>query len=125
MLAIFLRRFVLVLTGLAFIGGATVQAMPPSDPLGIAAMQLAMSPDGDCASKKIDAQTTPSKTTPCKTVDLDCVKSMGCIGSPTIPGRPDSLAVPVQYARVAYWSTLSSRAGRSVEPDLFPPITAS
>jgi hypothetical protein len=124
MLAMFLRRFVLVLTGLAFIGGATVQAMPPSDAMRIAVVQPAMSPDGDCGSMKMDAQPAPSKTTPCKTVELDCVKSMGCIGSPTIPGRSDGLAAPVQYARVAYWSTLSSRAGLSIEPDLFPPITA-
>jgi hypothetical protein len=124
MLAIFLRRAVLVLTGLAFIGGATVQAMPPSDLMGIATTQLAMSTDGDCPGMKMDAQPTPAKTTPCKTVELDCVKSMGCIGSPTIPGRSDALAAPVQYARVAYWSTLSLQAGCSIEPDLFPPITA-
>jgi hypothetical protein len=59
---------------------------------------------------------------PCKGIMLDCVKQMGCLGTPALPDRSGILGVPVAYSIVSYWSLSPSLTGRDVEPDLFPPI---
>ena len=52
---------------------------------------------------------------------LDCVKQMGCIGSPNLPSRSAELRTPVSYSRVTYSSPTEERAGLSIAPDLLPP----
>jgi hypothetical protein len=116
-----LGRLVLVLTGFAFLIGATVQAMPLS-------VSSAMSPIqalGDCAQMAMaeQAASTPAKV-PSDALTIDCIKAMGCIGSPTLSTRSDELIRSVRYSLVAYWSSPSARAGLSIEPDLLPPIAA-
>jgi hypothetical protein len=59
---------------------------------------------------------------PCKGIMLDCVKQMGCLGTPALPDRSGVLGVPIAYAIVSYWSPSPSLTGQDVEPDLFPPI---
>jgi hypothetical protein len=115
-----LRRVVLVLTGFAFLIGATVQAMPLS-----ASATSSLTAVGNCAHMAMAEQATPSPANaPSNAVTIDCIKAMGCIGSPTISTRPDQLSRLVQYSLVAYWSSPCARAGLSIEPDLLPPIAA-
>jgi hypothetical protein len=116
-----LRHVVLVLTGFAFLIGATVQAMP----LSVSSATSSLPAVGDCAHMAMAEQATalPAKA-PCNAVSIDCIKAMGCIGSPTIPTRSGQLSRLVQYSLVAYWSSPCARTGLSVEPDLLPPIAA-
>ena len=117
-----LRRLLIVLTGLAFLMGAAVHAMPP---VASACMDAAQSAIDDCCVKmamKDHATPAPMKQVPCKGISLDCAKQVGCISSPALPAPSTALGSPTAYGRVAYWPPLASRAGLSIKPALFPPI---
>ena len=59
---------------------------------------------------------------PCHRGDLsECVKQMGCHGTPSLPVRQGEL-ISLAYGKVVYSIAASFRGGRSIEPDLFPPI---
>ncbi len=120
-----LRRVVIVLTGLAFLGGATVQALPPSD-LAPASTQPASDATADCAHMAMAPAHHPdsSQPMPCTGVTPDCLKAMGCIGFPNLPTAAGQVAEPVDYGRVAYWSAVALGDGRSIAPILLPPIRA-
>jgi hypothetical protein len=119
-----LRRLLIVLTGLAFLVGAAVQAMPPAEFMAPACMGAANTATGDCCANmamKDHATPAPMKQ-PCKGISLDCAKELGCMSSPALPASSSALASPTVYGRAAYWPPLTSRAGLSIKPDLFPPI---
>ncbi|MBI3514894.1 MAG: hypothetical protein HY060_12655 [Proteobacteria bacterium] len=120
-----LRRAAIVLTGLAFLGGATVQALPPNDLLPASA-QDPMTVMADCGHMDMQpAQHSGStKPMPCTGVTPDCLKWMGCIGFPSLPMPLGLAGAPVEYGRVAYWLAAAFSDGVSVEPDLLPPIAA-
>lgn len=116
-----LRRLLIVLTGLFFLIGATVQAMQPA----AACMDVAQPAIDDCCVKmamKDHAMPAPMKQVPCKGISLDCAKQVGCIYSPVLPAPLTALWSPTAYGRAAYCSPLASQAGLSIKPDLFPPI---
>lgn len=120
-----LRRLLIVLTGVAFIFGATVQAVQPAEFIASAYMDAAQPSIDDCCVKmamKSHATPAPIKQVPCKGISLDCAKQVGCIASPALPAPSIALRSPTVYARVAYWPPAASRAGLSRKPDLFPPI---
>jgi hypothetical protein len=120
-----LRRLLIVLTGLAFVIGAAVQAMPPADFMASACMRAANTATGDCcANMAMKDHATPAlmKQVPCKGISLDCANEVGCISSPALPAPSTALGTPTAYGRVAYWPLAASRAGLSIKPDLLPPI---
>jgi hypothetical protein len=122
-----LRRLLVVLTGLAFLGGAVVQAMPSARLMASACGDATQTVTGDCCAKmamKDHAMPAPMKQVPCKGILLDCAKQLGCITSQALPASLTALGSPTAYGCVAYWPPLASRTGLSVKPDLFPPIAA-
>jgi hypothetical protein len=119
-----LRRLLIFLTGLAFLVGAAVQAMPPVEFMASACMGAANTASGDCCANmamKDHATPAPMKH-PCKGISVDCAEELGCISSPALPALSSALASPTAYGRAAYWPPLASQAGLSLKPDLFPPI---
>ena|SRR5258707_613576 len=114
------HRLILALTIPAFLVGMTLQLLPPKAALaavGTAAVS------GDCPHMAMPPPDAgASHTMPCKGMDPECVKQMGCLGTPSLPLRFSASFVPFAYGKVAYWSPSISRDGRSIEPDLFPPI---
>ena len=118
MLVAMLRRFVVVVTALAFLGGATVQAMPLSNPAGVPASPQTTAAMDDCPYMAMHESDKPA---PCKTTS-DCIKQMGCIGSPNLPERIGVVAAPVEYGVIAYCPTAAAHQGRSIEPEPYPPI---
>src|SRR5437763_7383992 len=66
----------------------------------------------------------PGKQSPMPTrgTDTDCVKQMGCLGTPSLPIRQGEPAIPVSYTRITYPLPSTLRVGGSVEPELLPPI---
>ncbi len=61
---------------------------------------------------------------PCKGIMPDCVKQMGCIGSPGVASRSAETQRRVSYTKAIYWSRVEEHTGLSIEPDLFPPRTS-
>jgi hypothetical protein len=121
MFILFLPRLLIALTGLAFLVGAAAPAAK-----FMACMGAANTTTGDCcATMAMEDHATPEpmKQVPCKGISPDCAKEFGCISSPALPAPSITLGSPTDYGRVVYWSPHASRAGLSIKPGLFPPIT--
>lgn len=116
------NRLMAILTTVAFILAMSVQAAPSAGALGLTAPAQAAKADGQCARMTAEHpnRSTP-KQMPCKGIMLDCVKQMGCIGSPNLPSRSDALRTPVFRSTVVYWLPTEERAGLAIAPDLLPP----
>ncbi len=114
-----LRWLVLVLVGLAFLGGTTVQAMPPSSVAAVATASNLM--PGCTEMPMAHEKNTPA---PHKGITPDCVKLMQCLGTPDRPVEAWLNEAPVTYAAVAYWSTDCRLSGLSYPPSPFPPRSA-
>ena len=113
------HRLIVALTLLAFVGGMTLQLMPPKAALA-ARMSSTME---DCAHMAMLPDDGGSgQKTPRRGMDPECIKQMGCLGTPSLPLRQGSGFVPILYTVVTYWTAALLRDGRSIEPDLFPPI---
>jgi len=120
MLLAMLHRFVVAATLLAFVGGMTLQLMPPKAAFAAATTTTT---EGDCQHMALPPpQAVPSHTLPCKGMDLECVKQMGCLGTPSVPLRLTADFVPFVYDTVAYSVPAKSSNGRSIKPELLPPI---
>jgi hypothetical protein len=118
-----LHRLVVVLAVLAFVSGVTIQAMPSAEALGLSAADASAKVDPTCLRMAMahHGNGTPVPL-PCKGIILDCVKQMGCLGTPALPDRSDAVGVQVAYSIVTYCLPCPALSGRDVEPDLFPPI---
>jgi hypothetical protein len=123
MMRAMLRRLLVALSVLAFVSGMTIQAMPSADALGLSAAERTVKADPECPHMAMEryGQGMPVPL-PCKSIALDCVKQMGCLGTPALPDRSNAISVLVAYSVVAYWLPSPMLSGRDIEPDLFPPI---
>jgi hypothetical protein len=117
-----LHRLILALTALAFLSGASLQAMPVDGTAVQTADHARMvQADMPCASMG-GMKTSHSSSAPCKGgITVDCIKQMGCIGIPDLP-QAGTLATPVAYTVVSYRLHHQTGGGLSLKPDLFPPI---
>ena len=113
-----LHHLLVVLTALAFLGGATLQAMPVEKAQTMPVMQANM-PCDQMAGMMQNAH--PGGQAPCKGVTPECIKQMGCIGIPSLPSG-HTLSTPVNYATIRYSQPQQRLQSVSLEPDLFPPI---
>src|SRR5205085_337659 len=112
-----LRRALVLVTLLAFVGGMTLQAMPSAAALGLPVSSQAAA----CPHMETHNPGT-QKPAPSRGVDADCVKQMGCLGIANLPIRPGEPAAPVTYSKVIYSVPSTPRDGASVKPELLPPI---
>jgi hypothetical protein len=118
-----LNRLIVALTIVAFIGGMSIQALPSAEALGLSTAEGGAKADPECPRMAMEHQSEGVPLPlPCKGIMLDCVKQMGCLGTPALPDRADAVSVLVAYSMVAYWSPGPVLLGRDIEPDLFPPI---
>src|SRR5215471_11144747 len=117
-----LRHLVVALSLLAFVSGMTVQAIPSAQALGLSMAERVVKADPECPRMAMEHHSDPmSIPLPCKGIMLDCVKQMGCLGTPALPDRSVAVGVPVEYSFVSYWATHPALSSREIEPDLFPP----
>lgn len=115
-----LRRLVAALTLITFASGMTLQLMPPK----AAVAASAMADSGDCLHMTMPPDDTgAAQKVPCKGMDPECIKQMGCLGTPSLPLRLGGDLVQVVYTMVTYWTPAQPRDGRSIKPDLLPPIS--
>jgi len=120
-----LRHLVVALSLLAFVSGMTEQAIPSAQALGLSMAERVVKADPECPRMAMEHHSDPmSIPLPCKGIMLDCVKQMGCLGTPALPDRSAAVSVPVEYSFVSYWATYPTLSGREIEPDLFPPIAS-
>ena len=120
---VFLRRILVALSVFAFVGGMTLQAMPSAAALGLNAVQGSAQTDPECPRIAMEHHNkgVPAPL-PCRGIMLDCVKQMGCLGTPALPDHSSTLSVPIAYTIIVYWSPGPSLSDEYIEPDLFPPI---
>jgi hypothetical protein len=120
MLRVALHRLILTVTLIAFMGGMTLQLMPPKAAFAASA---AAAVAGDCADMAMPpADHGNGHAMPCKGMDSECVKLMHCLGTPSLPLRLGDAFTHFAYGKVVYWTPAMLRDGRSIKPDLFPPI---
>ena len=118
-----LRHLVVALSLLAFVSGMTVQATPSAQALGLSMAERGAKADPECPRMVMDHSGDGMPVPlPCKGNTLDCVKQMGCLGTPALPNRSAGVSVPIAYSIAAYWALCPALSGQNVEPDLFPPI---
>src|SRR6266436_10054575 len=118
-----LRCFIVLLSVLAFVSGMTTQAIPSAEALGLTKPSAVAKAEPECPRMAMDhPDRGVPKPLPCKGIMPDCVKQMGCLGSPILPERSTAISVLIAYSTVAYWSPSPVLSGRDVEPDLYPPI---
>ncbi len=108
----------LVLLGFAFLGGTTVQALPPSSAFELLRVD---SPMPGCVDGAMAQQDAPA---PHKGITPDCVKLTKCLGILFSPGQAMMASAPVAYAIAGYWSRVPLPAGLSLTPLPFPPRSA-
>ncbi len=119
------NRLITILTAFAFILAMSVQVVPSAEALGLTAAAKAADADEHCPRMAAEhPDRGMPQLMPCKGIMPDCVKQMGCIGSPSVPSRSVEMQRWVSYTNVTYWSLAEQRTGLSVEPDLSPPITS-
>lgn len=117
MLAI-LRRIIVLVTIVAFASGMTLQGTPP-----VADLELSSNSNAEMGCPHL-ATHHPEKQKPMPTrnTDADCVKQLGCLGTPYLPVRPGEPAVPFSYSKITYSLPPTPLVGGSVKPELLPPI---
>jgi hypothetical protein len=119
------KHWITILTALAFILAMSVQAVPSAEALGLTTAAKAADADEHCPRMAAEhLNRGMPQLIACKGIMPDCVKQMGCVGSPNVASRSAQMQRRVFYTRVIYWSLAEKRAGLSVEPDLFPPIAS-
>jgi hypothetical protein len=95
----------------------TLQLMPPK------AAFAAKATAGDCSHIGVLHDDAGAAHRLGDGADLpECIKQMGCLGTPSLPLRLCAGSVPCAYAKVIYSTPAVVRDGGFVEPDLFPPI---
>lgn len=107
-----------MLLGLAFVGGTTAQALPPS---GASQPMRVASPMPSCTD---EAMTQTDAPAPYKGITPDCMKLKKCLGIPFSPGPAAMASAPIAYAAATYWSRVPLPGGLSPTPLPFPPRSA-
>lgn len=108
------RRFLFLLCAVAFFTGATV---------GLAVHGA--SANEPCAEHQMnDGHADHHHDGDAKGNCLTCCMGL-CVAIPDLPPRFFSATVPMTAAKVAYWDRGSGIAGRTIPPDLIPPIRSA
>ena len=120
MALIIVRKLLVALTVFAFVAGMTMQATPSAAAPGVPGGPKA---DVGCPHMAMQQKDTgKQQPAPRSGIDPDCVKQMGCLGTASLPLRPEELPAPVAYGKVTYCLLPAPRVGGSVKPELLPPI---
>jgi hypothetical protein len=114
-----LRRVFLVLLLLTFVAGGWPSASAQATPSPcMMAMDTGKAPDAGLAKA-----ARPDGPMPCEDGTPACMKRTCCLAGTTLLSSPP-LASPVLAAgTVRYPPAVPLSGGRSIEPELFPPIT--
>jgi hypothetical protein len=106
-----LRRIFALLFSVALIGALPTQVVPV----------IAV---GGGSSMTMMATDTGSDTngSPCKGMTADCMTDLGCIFAVGLPAPQAIVATRFAWSPVTYWASANHSTGRTLAPDLGPPI---
>jgi hypothetical protein len=116
------RCLVSMLVAIAFLGAASVQAMPISDAAPPNTAMMAGCADMSMAHD--DSAPSPEHGTSHKGMSPDCLKLMQCLGIPSGAVAAVVLETPVAFAFVSYWLSGTPLHGAAIPPTPFPPRQA-
>ncbi len=114
-----LRRILVVLLLLTFVGGSWLSAAAQEAPSPcMMAMNAGMPMSGNMAK-----QAPSDRSMPCEKDVPSCAKQLCCLaGAVLLTGAPAS--VTLRHSVIRYRVASPQRDGMSVEPELFPPIVS-
>jgi hypothetical protein len=104
---------------LAFVFASATQMM--LSVLTIPSMLVPMS----MGAEAIAAHPDGRPVAPCERTTPVCAEHVGCVIAVSLAASATAAGVPVERCAVSYNTPESHLAGRSVEPELFPPIGAA
>jgi len=107
------RRLLALSIALAFLISATAQLVP----CGMAESDMGASA-GMSAASGLPESPAPAHTP-------SCLQHLFCAATPALPNAPASPPTASRWTSVIYDLPSNSLAGRSVEPELSPPILAA
>jgi hypothetical protein len=113
------RRITAVIAVVGFVTGAFGQAIPnvvSSRPCAMMMMSVSQSMAGD--DGVADHDQSSGKTAPI------CIDAGGCVVSASLPAVVGPDWIPVHWTPIAYWQSSPTLSGRTVGPELDPPILA-
>ena len=116
-----LKRLSIILLAFAFVAAVTMQLMPRAW-----AAPAGAGPAVPCEMMNMKAEATPAGTPgmPCKGAIPVCNDSIGCAVFADLPTPPATSPVEVRWISVVWSAIQSVLSGRTVEPELTPPIVA-
>lgn len=112
-MATVLKRLPTLCVALAFLIGATIGLLP----CGMAPTDIGIRADMSAGSS--------GSTAPCTGHTPTCIDHVGCVTLSALPISPVSPPIAFRWTSVAYDFAAEPLAGRSVEPELAPPILAA
>lgn len=115
-----LKRLLIAVLAFALVAGITAQLMP-HDAM-IAEAKAAMPCEAmDMSAASVNSSTMPDDM-PCKGMIPVCNDSIGCAVVVDLPAPVRAAPVAVHWTVVVWSAAPSTLAGRTLEPELTPPI---
>jgi hypothetical protein len=108
-----LKRIATYLLSLAVVLTMTLQTVPHASGMP---SETTMSMAG------MDMSDCDRPATPCKGLTPTCIDSMGCVTIIFLPAIPLAAATPFEWGILSYTAFDVALAGRTIRPELFPPI---
>jgi hypothetical protein len=113
------KRLSITVLALAFVFASATQMMLSA--LAIASMPVPLSIGAEAMAAHPDGRPVA----PCERSTPVCVEHVGCVIAVSLAASATAAGVPVERCAVSYNTPELHLAGRSVEPELFPPIGAA
>jgi hypothetical protein len=108
-----LKLIVHSLLSFAFILVMTVQAVSHAS---------AMPSDQSMSMDGMDMSQCDHPAAPCKGMTPGCIDSMGCVAIVALPTMPLLTSAPLHWDVLSYRVVDVAMNGRTIRPELFPPI---
>jgi hypothetical protein len=108
-----LKRIATYLLSLAVILTMTLQTVPHGS---------GMPSESTMSMAGMDMGNCDRPTAPCKGMTPACIDSMGCVTIIGLPTIPLAAATPFEWGVLSYTTFDVALAGRTIRPEIFPPI---
>jgi len=115
-----LKRVVILVMTVLVSAGISAQMMTHA--MAVAPAMLIATP---CDMAGMDHGVTPSQDMPCKGDIPVCIGSLGCAAAVDIPASASADFVAVDWGQIIWTANALTLAGRTIPPELFPPIFSS